>query len=155
LNVVVNYNSFGQKHGTFMEYYYRIPETHEFEYKNGMLDGPAFWRHFDGNILIQGFYTNNQRTGEWKWFWPNEVLQAIGMMADSTFQGKWKYYHDDGTKDSEGEFDGGKRTGLWKFYWKGTGKIKVTGSFKNDEMFGTWRYFDETGAMIREEHYTF
>lgn len=153
IQVEVSYDSLGQKHGKFIEYYYRIPETHELEFKYGKLHGSAIWRHFDGNILIQGNYTDNQRTGEWKWFWPNEQLQAIGIMVDSTFQGQWKYYHDDGTKDCEGKFNGGKKTGLWKFYWKGSGNLKKIGTYENDLMSGTWIYYDESGAIIKEEQY--
>lgn len=150
---VVNYDSLGRKHGQLTEYYYRLSETHELEYKHGILNGKAQWRHFDGNIIIEGDFTDNKRTGEWKWFWPNEELQAYGTMVDSTFHGMWNYYHDDGTKDCVGEFNTGKRTATWKFYWKGSENLKKEGIYENDLMLGKWKYYDENGTPLREEEY--
>jgi uncharacterized protein len=39
------------------------------------------------------------------------------------------------------------------FYYYESGKLKISGSFKNDKKDGLWKYYDENGKLIKSETY--
>lgn len=39
------------------------------------------------------------------------------------------------------------------FYYYETGKLKISGEYKNDQKSGTWNYYDETGNLTKTEKY--
>ena len=39
------------------------------------------------------------------------------------------------------------------FYYYESGKLKISGSFKNDKKDGIWKYYDENGKLIKSETY--
>lgn len=153
INVIVNYDSLGQKDGQFIEFDYRISETHELWYDKDKLNGKAIWKSFTGNILLEGEYVDNKREGNWKWYWKNGVVQAEGMMVDSLFHGRWIYYYENLNLDCVGKFVSGKKEGVWKFYWELTGNIKKKGKFKNNKEVGIWMFYDNKGKLINKKKY--
>lgn len=39
------------------------------------------------------------------------------------------------------------------FYYYESGKIKISGNYKDDQKHGEWKYYDERGILIKTEHY--
>lgn len=39
------------------------------------------------------------------------------------------------------------------FYYYESGKIKISGNYKDGKKHGSWKYFDEEGNTIKEEEY--
>lgn len=39
------------------------------------------------------------------------------------------------------------------FYYYESGKIKISGNYKNDEKHGEWKYFNAEGSLIKTEEY--
>ena len=39
------------------------------------------------------------------------------------------------------------------FYYYESGKIKISGEYKDDEKSGTWKYYDEKGTLTNTEKY--
>jgi antitoxin component YwqK of YwqJK toxin-antitoxin module len=68
-----------------------------------------------------------------------------------------KYFDEDGALKSQGQIKSGRKNGSWKFYYP-NGKTESNGDFffknKNyDLKVGLWKYFDETGILIKEEEF--
>lgn len=39
------------------------------------------------------------------------------------------------------------------FYYYESGKIKISGNYKDDEKHGNWKYYDERGRLVKTEVY--
>lgn len=39
------------------------------------------------------------------------------------------------------------------FYYYESGKIKISGNYKDDRKQGEWKYYDEKGALLKTEQY--
>jgi len=39
------------------------------------------------------------------------------------------------------------------FYYYESGKLKISGNFKNDKKDGIWKYYDENGKLLKSETY--
>jgi antitoxin component YwqK of YwqJK toxin-antitoxin module len=104
-----------------------------------------------GKIMAEGQYTDNRRTGLWKFYdEAAENVEQTGYYNNSRPDGIWKWYYDNGNLLREEEYFQGKRDGSYTEYSK-TGEIIAQGKYSDDEKNGDWKY--KSGNNIEEGKY--
>jgi len=100
------------------------------------------------------------REGEWKEYYKNGQLKAIGVGGDNKKYGKkrgiWKFYDEKGNIDSLGGYTGGLSIGPWEYYHK-NGKLREIGVYiyisgkyyKRDD----WKVYNKEGKLIKVKKY--
>lgn len=153
-------------------------------YKNGVLvevgivddkgykQGKFTEYYADGKIKAIGTYKNNFKIGNWKFYYPNSVLEQEGNYnAQGKADGDWKWYHkssevlreqtfingledgpvieysDSGIVITKGEYAEGNEEGNWIFY---VGNQKYEGSYKSGLKNGVWKIFYSNGILAFE-----
>jgi antitoxin component YwqK of YwqJK toxin-antitoxin module len=149
----INYDNKGLKQGLFIEYLYRLSETHEMYFVNDTLEGKIIWRHFDGNKIIEGYYSKGLRDGRWNWYHKNGKIESDGMFVADKFEGHWIYYFDNGKKSSEGNFENGLKEGEWIFYFEEADGIRAKGEYFNDLKTGKWMQYNFDGSIKSIDDY--
>jgi len=76
----------------------------------------------DGTKKLEGSYKDNERSGEWSYWYPNGNLWSQGSYKKGIDHGLKTVWHENGQKYYEGELKDGKRIGIWSF-WDKDGKI--------------------------------
>lgn len=66
--------------------------------------------------------------------------------------GKWIYWREDGKIWSEGYFKDGKDDGL-RTTWHENGQKHYVGKYNNGTRVGTWKFYDESGKLVKEIDY--
>lgn len=104
-----------------------------------------------GKILADGQYTDNRRTGLWKFYdEASEKVEQTGYYNNGRPDGIWKWYYENGNLLREEEYFQGKRDGSYTEYSK-TGEIIAQGQYSDDEKNGNWKY--KSGNNIEEGKY--
>lgn len=87
------------------------------------------------------------------------ILFAVAAVAQHA-NGK-TYYDADNTQPKEvysykeAKAEPGKaqiKHGPYFFYYE-SGKLKISGGYKDDQKHGEWKYYDENGKLIKSEQY--
>jgi len=132
--------TFGMRQGEWTEYHpngkkkmvavYLDDEFHgkaETFDEEGKLTGKYHFRHglpdrkvveYSGNItILEGEYQNGVKTGQWKYYYPNGVMEAEGNYNDGKEAGKWIHYNSNAKIAAKGEFlDGVPVKGSWLYF---------------------------------------
>lgn len=61
--------------------------------------------------------------------------------------GFYRSYHPDGSPLQTGHFKFGRKDGEWTYH---QGDLKRLGTFSDDQLVGTYKYYDSNGRKIRE-----
>ncbi len=69
-----------------------------------------------GTKALEGELEKKLRIGEWKHFYPNGALMAVGFYVSSEKAGNWIFYYADGSVKSKGEYRENLREGQWEEY---------------------------------------
>jgi antitoxin component YwqK of YwqJK toxin-antitoxin module len=107
--------------------------------ENGRSNGR--WKDFypDGTIQAEGQYTENRRTGVWKFYNSSGKLEQTGSFNNGRPDGLWKWYYDNGALLREEEYFQGLRDGIFTEY-SPDGEIIAQGQFTDGEKNGDWKY---------------
>jgi antitoxin component YwqK of YwqJK toxin-antitoxin module len=129
-----------------------------------------------GNIEIEGFVRNNQKTGQWILYGAEGDIGLINNYVDGKLEGvamRMTYrnqvdlksnYHNGvldgawveykfGKKIEERTYKNGKLEGSVKVYDERTFKLKQEAEYKNGLQDGFFRYYDENGNVTLEYQY--
>jgi len=83
------------------------------------------------------------------WVMANGIVDKKGKR-----QGKWEYYFKSGKLKVSGNYRNGRRVGDWKFLYE-NGNQEQTGTYnKRGRPEGLWKWYFENGNMLREEELT-
>lgn len=66
--------------------------------------------------------------------------------------GEWKEFWEDGAVRAIGNYTEGKRTGKWKYFFN-TGSLEQEGFYKDDKFSGNWKWYYDSGEIWRDENY--
>lgn len=104
----------------------------------GQRQGPWKEYYMEGMLRAEGNYTNNVRTGLWKFYHPNGQLEQIGKYdAKGRGTGNWKWYYDDGTlRRDENIFEGIHEGDYVEYDHDST--ILLKGNYVDDIKEGHW-----------------
>lgn len=91
----------------------------------------GFWKEYydNGKLRSEGIYTNNVKTGDWKFYTENAIIKQVGKFNKNGFQ-----------------------TGEWKWYYE-NGKIQKTENFENGVLQGLMEEYDEKEVLIAKGNY--
>ena len=81
-------------------------------------------------------------------YYKNKKVQVDGEYKNGRRNGKWTYYYESGTLWSDGFFKEGKSNGKRVTYFP-NGKIRYEAYYKEDERVGIWKFYDETGKLVK------
>lgn len=100
------------------------------EYLNGEREGAWFYKVNDHTE--EGTYQTGLRSGTWKYFYEDGVLQFEGNFSQGLAEGKHKYYYPNGILREERYYERGVREKNWKKYNE-LGNIEMTITYKQDQ----------------------
>ena len=144
-------------------------------YFNNLPNGGITYLSKDGKKLQTGYYNNNVREGEWKWFYPSGEIFREETYVDGNLNGLCIQYSDSATivakgkYNIEGEREGfwiehvgyareegnyimGLKNGIWKTYHK-DGQLYHTGNFVQGDPDGRHVFYWPNGNIKEEQYY--
>lgn len=86
-------------------------------------------------------------------YYPNKKLQMDGTYKNNQRDGQWIYWYENGSKWSEGFFREGKNDGKRITYFE-NGRIRYEAYYKEGIRVGKWRFFNEKGQSLQETDYS-
>lgn len=117
-----------------------------------VLQGPYTAYFIDSTVSINGYYTNNQASGYWQYFYENGHPKMQGILKENVNHGLWEYFYENGNLQMKGIVYDSLRHGSWAFYYE-SGRLKNEGTFENGAKVGEWRYYYEDGVLKAIETY--
>lgn len=142
----------GKANGICREYYQSGNQEGEFSYVNGKKEGKiiAYFDSPDKIIKAEGYYTNNESSGEWKFYDEQKNLTKKGSFgSDGNRIGTWIGYHPNGKIDAEETYgSGGKLNGPYKSYTE-AGVLVEEFVYKNGKL-TDYKQFDRNGKLLAE-----
>lgn len=118
----------GVPNGLWRTYYQNGHLKSSVNYKDGKVDGIAFFFYNDGN----------------------ETKMAEVVYKDDVITGLYQEFYQNGAQKARLNYEEGMLNGDAEFYYP-TGRIKIKGKYKDDEKKGKWLFYDENGAVINKE----
>lgn len=143
--------------------------------ENGLKQGP--WQEFylTGRLQAEGSYTNDEKTGlwkyyfengileqigaydskglakgEWKWYYPNKQLRRVENFYEDINQGEMVEYASDSTIMLKGTYVDGRREGPWLQNVNG---YRDKGDYLDDVREGYWKSYYPNGNLYFEGKY--
>ncbi|MFM7023862.1 MAG: toxin-antitoxin system YwqK family antitoxin [Flavobacteriales bacterium] len=169
----------GVKDGEWLYRSFQGEEENKEIYENGQIvyttqPRIAYWDTSNTIIRSKEVY-NLDRTTNYICFYPAGRIQREGHFYKNAKHGEWKYFSEKGELDSIIIFNEGNREGISQTYSGGKlskkmeylhgvlngvyeeyypdGSKMVQGTYNKGKKQGTWKYFNQQGAVLREEKY--
>ncbi|RLD61108.1 MAG: hypothetical protein DRI95_14575 [Bacteroidetes bacterium] len=129
-----------------------IPEGVRREYdKKGKVQKSYIFRK--GRIVGEGIFTDEgKREGNWKEYYPDGTLKALGSYHNDNRVGKWKFYYHTGQLEEIGAYIDGEPDSTWRWFYK-SGKVLRIEDFYNGLSDGVLTEYDEEGNIITQGDY--
>ena len=77
---------------------------------------------------------------------------AGGLDKDENRHGIWESYFENGVPNSSVYYMNGKKHGHTVVYHP-NGNTYYVGEYENDERVGHWKFYNEVGELLKEEHF--
>ncbi len=130
--------------GLWTWYYENGNVWREESYFNGKEDGVATEYDELGNIITKGEYINGEKEGPW-YYKVNDHTEE-GSYQTGLRSGIWKYYYEDGVLQFEGNFEQGLAEGKHKYYYP-NGILKEERFYVRGVREKNWKKYDEQGNL--------
>ena len=114
--------------GLWRSYYENGNLKSSVTYKNGKVDGIAFF-----------FYNDN-----------SETKRAEVIYKEDVIQGVYQEFYQNGAQKAKLNYEDGKLDGDAEFYYQ-SGRIKIKGEYKKNEKKGKWLFYSENGEILSKE----
>lgn len=141
----------GRRQGKWKEFYETGELKSEGTYQNSNRTGQ--WKFFFPNKTIEvvGSYDNKGRMdGEWKWYYANGELMRTEEYANGILDGDYREYDEFGNTLTEGRFEDGTEEGHWIYR---RGPSIEEGDFYDGMHTGLWKIWYEEGKIAAEINY--
>lgn len=125
----------------------------EKRYKAGKPTG--FWKYYaaDGkNYVLTETYVDGRLHGLRTQYYPNGQPSLVETWQYDLITGAVKNYYEDGTLSSEGLYRANRRHGLYTAYYP-TKKIKEQGTYVSNSKHKEWKFYDESGNLIKTQEF--
>lgn len=122
---------YGKREGLYVEYDSVGNEILKGEYFDDARNGE--WIYQVGDIVEQGTYELDERTGQWKHYYDTGKIRFEGKYKNGDADGVHKWYFPDGTVELVGEYRIGKKHKDWKKFNE-DGSLYMTFTYRNDEL---------------------
>ena len=145
----VSYHKNGQP-AIIATYYHNKAEglRREFDENGNVIKGYVF---SNGILLCEGITDmEGRRQGKWKEFYETGELKSEGTYKNSNRTGQWKFYFPNKTIEVKGSYDSkGRMDGEWNWYYA-NGEVMRTENYANGTLDGDYREYDENGNTLTE-----
>lgn len=123
-------------------------------FTNGSFDGMQKSYYSNGKLEHVGFYKNGIRIGKWEYFY-EDGKRSIVTVYDNDNALSTDWYRDDGTVRKKEKFEYNADAKVTEYFeeFNLKGKLEKSGSFFDGAEFGTWKFYDENGKLIRTENF--
>lgn len=137
----------------------------------------GYWEEKQGEILFQGTYELNKKSGNWVSFFPNKIISGIVYYSDGVKDGisvqfdrrgkileisyfkagklhgqSLSYTQTGDLPVSEIFYVNGKKEGLYRISYD-NGKIQEESFYKDDKKNGTSKWYTKNGHLVAEYNY--
>lgn len=100
----------------------------------------------------KGGYDGRLIHGEYRSFFLNGQLRAVGTVRYGLKIKKWKYWHPNGTINEIVSWKRGKKNGTYSIYDE-LGYLLAKGYFRNDRLHGRFKTYSRQGKVIDKKKY--
>ncbi|RMG78739.1 MAG: toxin-antitoxin system YwqK family antitoxin [Bacteroidetes bacterium] len=104
-------------------------------------------------IVEEGDFVNNRKTGIWKKYFPNGNLKSEITYVNGRPNGPYKIYYENGQLQEEGTWKNNRNVGTFKRYYENGNlqqEFNFTASGKRE---GMQKYYHENGQVMIEGHW--
>jgi uncharacterized protein len=117
-------------------------------------DSSLFRRDDTSDVFIRRSFCRNVPVPDSAVEYFNGIIIAKGAVDSVRNRvGVWSEYHYTGEFKGKGLYKEGNRIGYWEFFYAG-GKLEQKGTYdKKGRAQGSWKWYYESGSVIREENY--
>ena len=106
----------------------------------------------DNQLLERGYQMKGLKTGTWEYYEPNkEFPHKMISWANGMYNGPYVEYSDRGHTELLAHYRNNKLHGLWTTYK--FGDPTVTATYKDGQLNGVYREFDQSGKTVKEVSY--
>lgn len=141
----------GRRQGLWKEYYETGELRSEGYYTNSNMTGK--WRFFfpDQKLEIVGNYNRKgKKDGEWRWFYPNGELLSMENYEDGKLEGEYLEFDEQGNEIAKGNYVFDEKDGMWVYLH---GAMKEQGSYYDGMRQGVWKLWYGDGKLASEIEY--
>lgn len=115
-------------------------------------EGPARRYYDDGGLWVEERFRAGELDGPFVEYHRGGAKAREGEYARGAKTGRWTIWSPSGTREEEAEFKDGVPHGRFTAYWPG-GEKKTEGRRCGGAQCGTWRSYDERGALLGSGEY--
>lgn len=128
--------------------------TQTYKVKSDLPDGQYLvFRKSELKVLFcSGEIIKSEKTGTWTWYNRSGLKLREVPYIDNKIHGEVLSYYPTGEISSKSQYSKGLREGKMT-RWYNTGEIKLEAYFSNDQPYGTWKFFNTDGNVIKKENY--
>jgi antitoxin component YwqK of YwqJK toxin-antitoxin module len=151
---IVLHDSILQKNRPYRAYYADENKTILFEGKvsNNQLNG--LWRSYfeNGNLKSSVTYKDGKVDGVAYFYYNDgkETPMAEVIFNQDVITGIYQEFFQNGAQKAKLNYEDGKLDGDAEFYYP-TGRLKMKGEYKNDEKRGKWLFYNDNGEVMSKE----
>jgi len=112
----------------------------------------GYWEKHDaeGNLVYQGFFSNNKPVGEMKRYYETGEIKAILKYRKNSETVKTQFFYDTGEVAAEGLYIGNKKDSIWHYYSYYTGALTSAEMYSNGVKQGMEKKFYPNGKVSEE-----
>lgn len=114
--------------------------------------GVACSYYADGSVHTLTRYVNGRRSGLWRVYYPNGVIEKAGTIRSGVEDGPYIENFMNGNRRYEYLYDMGTKTGVWRS-WYADGTPYTERHFQNGMLHGKVLVWDEQGQLAKEYDY--
>ena len=160
--------------GRYISYFLNGNMESKGQFVNNETTGVWEFYYESGNLKMRGVLRQNSNYGLWEYFYESGQKSMDGTIDNKKREGIWKIYYESGEVKEIGEYVNNMRSGFWETYFEDgakrgeivyaedhgrytefyhSGKVFAEGPKAGPRNVGRWRYYDESGLLLREGDY--
>lgn len=129
--------------GKFLSTYPNGNPLHEFNFVNGIFDGPSKRYYYDGKLSKECTYLMNDYQGADIGYYDNGKMRYNYTCDEDNYEDTARDYYPNGNLQQICEYEDDDRNGQEKYYYE-NGKLAYTCNYQDDELDGVYRaYYGE------------
>ncbi len=121
-------------------------------YLGGKPNGEMRGFHSNEIKMVEGYYKEGKRSGEWTWWFENGKIDGHEAWKDDKKNGLWVFYNKQSVKTYQGFYKNGRKEGKWKYY-DAQGRIMYEETYKNGKQTGKSKTYKKTGKKVKNKEY--
>jgi antitoxin component YwqK of YwqJK toxin-antitoxin module len=116
-------------------------------------EGPYKEYYANGQVFVEGTYSEGKKSGDWKFFHPNGTEAKTITYENGVPHGVIEVHDADGVLIAVREFNAGKRSGTWKTFDKTGAQILTERHYKDGLPDGLWQIWHANGQLASQQPY--